>query len=125
MSARKALSRFLTQIEAQRIDEELFTEYSFSLDQLMELAGLSVAVAVAKVFPVEKFEKILVCAGPGICSHSPNFNLAGNNGGDGLVAARHLKLFGYSPSIYYPKRAARQPFQVSCISVLSRDNEGA
>lgn len=28
---------------------------------------------------------------------------AGNNGGDGLVAARHLKGFGYRPSVYYPK----------------------
>ena len=36
----------------------------------------------------------------------------GNNGGDGLVAARHLKLFGYSPSIFYPKQLAKQPFLV-------------
>lgn len=28
----------------------------------------------------------------------------GNNGGDGLVCARHLKLFGYNPTVYYPKR---------------------
>ena len=27
------------QEEAQKIDEELFTEYAFSVDQLMELAG--------------------------------------------------------------------------------------
>ena len=32
----------------------------------------------------------------------------GNNGGDGLVAARHLKLFGHSPSIYYPKATSNQ-----------------
>ena len=42
---------FLTysQEEAQKIDEELFTEYLFSVDQLMELAGLSCATAIAKV----------------------------------------------------------------------------
>jgi NAD(P)H-hydrate repair Nnr-like enzyme with NAD(P)H-hydrate epimerase domain len=28
----------------------------------------------------------------------------GNNGGDGLVAARHLWHFGYEPSVVYPKR---------------------
>ncbi|WAR29480.1 NNRE-like protein [Mya arenaria] len=34
--------------EAQNIDQELFTEYAFSVDQLMELAGYSCAVAIAK-----------------------------------------------------------------------------
>lgn len=38
-----------SQVEAQKIDEELFTEYAFSVDQLMELAGYSCAVAIAKV----------------------------------------------------------------------------
>jgi NAD(P)H-hydrate epimerase len=26
-----------------------------------------------------------------------------DNGGDGLAAARHLTLFGYKSSVYYPK----------------------
>lgn len=39
----------LSQEEAQAVDEELFTEYQFSVDQLMELAGLSCATAIAKV----------------------------------------------------------------------------
>jgi len=38
-----------SQTEAQDIDQELFTEYAFSVDQLMELAGYSCAVAIAKV----------------------------------------------------------------------------
>ncbi len=38
-----------SQEEAQKIDEELFTEYAFSVDQLMELAGLSCAVAIQTV----------------------------------------------------------------------------
>lgn len=37
------------QEEAQAIDQELFTDYKFSVDQLMELAGLSCATAIAKV----------------------------------------------------------------------------
>lgn len=44
-----------SQSEAQTIDQELFTEYAFSVDQLMELAGLSCAVSFAKVF-------LLICA---------------------------------------------------------------
>lgn len=39
----------LSQEEAQAVDEELFNEYQFSVDQLMELAGLSCATAIAKV----------------------------------------------------------------------------
>ena len=31
-----------------------------------------------------------------------------DNGGDGLVAARHMKFFGYKPAIYYPKQPDRQ-----------------
>ena len=34
----------------------------------------------------------------------------GNNGGDGLVAARHLTHFGYSVDVFYPKRPARPIF---------------
>ncbi|KAJ8273624.1 hypothetical protein GJAV_G00103730 [Gymnothorax javanicus] len=95
--------KYLGQEEAQRIDEELFSEYRFSVDQLMELAGLSCATAVAKAYPVASLAKatpsVLVICGPG------------NNGGDGLVCARHLKLFGYEPSIVYPKRPNKPLFQ--------------
>ena len=31
--------KFLNQVEAQNIDIELFNEYKFSIEQLMELAG--------------------------------------------------------------------------------------
>lgn len=37
------------QEEAQNIDKELFSEYGFSVDQLMELAGLSCATAITRV----------------------------------------------------------------------------
>nr|CAD7459142.1 unnamed protein product [Timema tahoe] len=64
------------------------------VDQLMELAGLSCASAIYKCYPLKELtvNSVLICCGPG------------NNGGDGLVCARHLKLFGYNPIIYYPKR---------------------
>jgi hypothetical protein len=33
-------------------------------------------------------------------------------GGDGLVCARHLLLFGYQPTLYYPKRTDKKLFHV-------------
>lgn len=40
------------QKEAQALDEELMGPLGFSVDQLMELAGLSVASAAATEYPV-------------------------------------------------------------------------
>ena len=68
--------------------------YKYSLAQLMELAGLSVAQATFDFIATElnmQRARILTICGPG------------NNGGDGLVAARHLQLFGHPSTIYYPK----------------------
>nr|SVE73742.1 EOG090X0AXR [Daphnia atkinsoni] len=87
--------RYLKQAEAIKLDEELFNY--FGVEQLMELAGLSCASAIAEEFP--KSKKVLVVVGPG------------NNGGDGLVCARHLKMFGYCPEIFYPKRPAKVLYQ--------------
>ncbi|KAI5078629.1 hypothetical protein GOP47_0006300 [Adiantum capillus-veneris] len=83
---------YLTQAEAAAIDEELMGSLGFTIDQLMELAGLSVASAIFEVYGVQKYNRVLVICGPG------------NNGGDGLVASRHLYHFGYRPAIFYPKR---------------------
>lgn len=46
--------KYLNQQEAIDVDVELFNEYKFSVDQLMELAGLSCAHAVAKCYPVDQ-----------------------------------------------------------------------
>lgn len=92
--------KYLNQLEAINIDKDLFEKYKFSVDQLMELAGQSCAIAIAKSYPLsENSNKVLICCGPG------------NNGGDGLVCARHLKLFGYSPEIYYPKRPSNTLYE--------------
>ena len=61
----------------------------FTVDQLMELAGLSCACAVQAEYPPSAHPRILVIAGPG------------NNGGDGLVAARHLHHFGYKLQVKF------------------------
>jgi len=34
-------------------------------------------------------------------------------GGDGLVAARHLWHYGYKPTIYYPKQSKNEIYEVS------------
>jgi NAD(P)H-hydrate epimerase len=90
---------FIDAKTAQSIDDRLMNQQGFSIDQLMELAGLSVANAVHDFYTSKYGEenpstnrRLLVFCGPG------------NNGGDGLVAARHLKHFGYHPSIVYPKQ---------------------
>ncbi|KAF9465264.1 YjeF N-terminal domain-like protein [Collybia nuda] len=98
--------RYLTARLAQQIDEELMGPAgAFSLDQLMELAGLACAQTLAKVYGKDKYPRVLVCCGPG------------NQGGDGLVAARHLGMFGYQPTIYMPKPGSKDHYkrlQIQC-----------
>ncbi|CAN8100503.1 unnamed protein product [Discula destructiva] len=88
--------KFLGAKAAAALDKELMSSGAFSIDQLMELAGLSVSQAVYRVQPPSKGRRVLVACGPG------------NNGGDGLVAARHLFQYGYRPTIYYPKRSKNE-----------------
>ncbi|PYH95331.1 YjeF N-terminal domain-like protein [Aspergillus ellipticus CBS 707.79] len=85
--------------DAASLDKDLMEIGGWSLDQLMELAGLSVAQAVYRVHHPNKGKNVLVVCGPG------------NNGGDGLVAARHLAQYGYTPSIYYPKQGKNELYQ--------------
>ncbi|QIX00410.1 hypothetical protein AMS68_005927 [Peltaster fructicola] len=77
---------------AAALDEELMSSGAFTIDQLMELAGLSVAQSQYRFSPPDRTPRLLIACGPG------------NNGGDGLVAARHLHHFGYKPTIYFPKQ---------------------
>ncbi|CAL5204625.1 unnamed protein product [Lathyrus oleraceus] len=86
---------YLKQQEAAEIDETLMGPLGFSVDQLMELAGLSVATSIYEVYKPGEYSRVLVVCGPG------------NNGGDGLVAARHLHHFGYKPFVCYPKRTPK------------------
>lgn len=105
--------KYLKQDEAINIDQELFNVYKFSVDQLMELAGLSCATAIQKCFPPITHQKVLVLCGPG------------NNGGDGLVCSRHMQLFGYSCEVYYPFQATstiKIPASHECIEKNQQTN---
>ncbi|KAI0286144.1 YjeF N-terminal domain-containing protein [Russula brevipes] len=92
--------RYITAKLAQQIDEELMgTAGAFSIDQLMELAGLACAQTLATVYGKESHPRVLVCCG------------SGNQGGDGLVAARHLGMFGYKPTIWMPKPGSKDIYK--------------
>ena len=95
----------------------------------MELAGQACAVALARVYDKTKYPRVLVCCGPG------------NQGGDGLVAARHLgktavplrslippKLsvlgfFGYETSVFMPKPGSKEIYRV-CFTRLTPEDKG-
>ncbi|KAJ2806537.1 NAD(P)H-hydrate epimerase [Coemansia guatemalensis] len=87
---------YLGQKAAQAIDVDLMSKYGYSIDQLMELAGLSVAESIAAEYQAGR---VLLCIGPG------------NNGGDGLVAARHLVQYGFHASLFYPVQPSKDLYK--------------
>lgn len=91
--------KLISASEGKAIDDDLMSVHGFSLDQLMELAGLSVAASICKLYPPLTHPRVLVLAGPG------------NNGGDGMVAARHLKHFGYEVVVCYPRQGRNELYQ--------------
>ena len=66
-----------------------------SYHKMMERAGLAVAQAVREGREPRQSPRVAVLVGPG------------NNGGDGLVVARHLAKWGYQVAVYLAK--ARPP----------------
>lgn len=73
----------LSQEKALRLDLLLVQTFGYSIAALMEIAGLGVATVVDRLLDQEKHHEIAVVVG------------AGNNGGDGWVAARYLHNWGY------------------------------
>eukprot|EP00286_Rhodomonas_abbreviata_P023191 CAMPEP_0181299862 /NCGR_PEP_ID=MMETSP1101-20121128/6578_1 /TAXON_ID=46948 /ORGANISM="Rhodomonas abbreviata, Strain Caron Lab Isolate" /LENGTH=622 /DNA_ID=CAMNT_0023405051 /DNA_START=18 /DNA_END=1883 /DNA_ORIENTATION=+ len=104
--------KYLTVEEAKAIDEELMSDdQGFPLVTLMELAGQSVAESIYDMYPPDRLDgyKVLVICGPG------------NNGGDGLVAARHLHHMGYFVEVVYPQRNNKEPFVGLCRQLNALD----
>ena len=85
--------KIVTPTEMARLEQDS-ASFGFSTDDLMENAGLAVAREIRKILNGIAGRRILTLVGPG------------NNGGDGLVAARHLARWGASVTVYL---AANRP----------------
>ncbi|XP_066508256.1 yjeF N-terminal domain-containing 3-like isoform X2 [Hoplias malabaricus] len=91
------------------METELLRDYHFGWQQLMEILGHACAVAITKAFPLGTLGKrqptVLVVCGPD------------QNGCIGLACARHLRMFEYMPTVFYPKRSShslQQDFTAQC-----------
>ena len=96
--------KVVTVAEMRRL-EERSVEAGVSLDDLMETAGLGVARRVGQLLNGPRGKRVLVLVGPG------------NNGGDGLVAARYLSDWGALVTLYMTtaKRGREDKFE-ECLS---------
>ncbi|OII73090.1 apolipoprotein A-I-binding protein precursor [Cryptosporidium ubiquitum] len=112
----------LSQSDSNKLDKELLSEnFGYKLDQLMEIAGFNCSSCILhcinnnflskfgihSIKESSKSKPITIFCGPG------------NNGGDGLVIARYLKLFGGFPIVIYPK-IGRPEFFNSLILLLEK-----
>ena len=70
------------------MEKEVKSIYGISETILMENAGAALFNFIKKT--ADKNSKMLILAGPG------------NNGGDGFVLMRHLRVNGYNADLYYP-----------------------
>lgn len=86
--------RALSAAQAAALDIALMSVGGYELSTLVELAGQAVASAVSALYPLEgdarRYRNVVVISGPG------------NNGADGLAAARHLAAAGYSVRVALP-----------------------
>jgi len=88
--------KYITAEQNKQIDIELMENHGFLLPQLMELAGSSISAAISREY--KPCRTCIVC-GPG------------NNGGDGLVCARHLKKLGFDVSVFYPVKGKKELYE--------------
>ncbi|MFC2065931.1 NAD(P)H-hydrate dehydratase [Chloroflexota bacterium] len=108
--------KIVTTEQMRRIEQEC-AEIGLPSDVLMENAGKAVAEEVRQIIGTVDQQHILFLIGPG------------NNGGDGLVAARHLHEWGAKVSIYLCSERANdsnlelvQKRNVTCVEVAQDEN---
>ena len=79
--------KVLTSAQMKAVDRRTIEDIGIPGPVLMENAGLQIFQALLEIFPDPALEKVVVVAGKG------------NNGGDGLVVARHLFNHGAKPVV--------------------------
>jgi NAD(P)H-hydrate epimerase len=77
----------LTAEEMRRVDERAEREHGVPSETLMDNAGREVASAVVRIHPELPSRRVLILCGKG------------NNGGDGITAARHLRSMGVTARV--------------------------
>jgi len=105
-------------VDQMRQMEQKCAELGLPTDVLMENAGKAVAEGVKRILGTISQRHILILIGPG------------NNGGDGLVAARHLHDWRAKVSLYLtsrrppndPNLALVQKRGITCIDAIQDDN---
>lgn len=97
----------LVTVSQMRVLEQRSEENGVSTTTLMENAGLAVAQEVWMLLGSLDERRILVLCGPG------------NNGGDGLVAARHLFEWGAQVAVYL--LAPRDPSDPNLAEIVERE----
>src|SRR3989344_6383383 len=78
--------------EQMAMIDRLMVKGGITVTRMMELAGLDIALAASGMCTGKK---IAVLCGKG------------NNGGDGIAAARHLANFGFEPAIIFPFKPSK------------------
>lgn len=77
----------ITVAQMKKVDDLMIHRFNISLEQMMENAGLRLAELSRKILKNASGKNIAVFCGPG------------NNGGGGMVAARHLHNYGANVSV--------------------------
>ena len=95
--------KLVTTAQMRQVEEQAAAA-GVSLDALMETAGLTVARRIAQLLDGVRGKRLLVLVGPG------------NNGGDGMVAARYLSDWGALVTLYMTSSRRREDKFEECRS---------
>jgi len=96
----------ITSKQMASVDDLMIDYYGISILQMMENAGLSLAMLVSKITNYNKKKNIVILVGKA------------NNGGGGLVAARHLHNFGYNVVVILSSSLKKVPLKQ--LSILKK-----
>jgi len=77
---------YINHQQIAKLDTLMVSYFKIPVTMMMENAGYRMAEFIRQEFPKKK--NILICVGKG------------NNGGDGIAAARYLLNFGYKPKLF-------------------------